>query len=170
MTKQLTAAIAAAALLSTLAAAPAPALAQTDGCAAVQPAPKKKGFGGLGKLLGAAQRAGLTDMLAANLGDGAGAQVLGVVAGAAGAAASGGEGGGMGGMGGMGQALMANAMGGSSQGARAAQVAGAVTGMARELGAGQTASAPQTAAAPCAPAATGARTSPSAPAPASAWN
>jgi hypothetical protein len=171
MTKQLTAAIAAAALLSTLAAAPAPAVAQTDGCAVAQPAPKKKGFGGFGKLLGAAQRAGLTDMLAANLGDGAGAQVLGVVAGAAGAAASGGEGGGIGGVGGMGQMMMANALGGSSQGARAAQVAGAVTGMARELGAGQTASAPQAAAAqPCAPAAGRAAPAAAPAAPAAAWN
>jgi hypothetical protein len=83
--------------------APAPALAQAAGCGVAQPAPKKKGFGGFGKLLGAAQRAGLTDMLAANLGDGAGSQILGVVAGAAGAAASGGDAGGMAGMGGMGR-------------------------------------------------------------------
>jgi hypothetical protein len=109
-------------------------------------------------------------MLAANLGDGAGAQVLGVVAGAAGAAASGGEAAAWR-RGGMGQMMMANALGGSSQGARAAQVAGAVTGMARELGAGQTASAPQAAAAqPCAPAAGRAAPAAAPAAPAAAWN
>jgi hypothetical protein len=67
--------------------------------------------------------------------------------------------------------MLMGALGGSSDGARAAQIAGAVTGMARELGAGQ--AAPAQAAAPaCAPApgqaAPAAAQAPAAPA--AAWN
>jgi hypothetical protein len=114
------------------------------GCASAPVA--KKALRGFGRLVAAAHRAGVTDMLASNaggiLGYGEGGQLAGAVAGAAVAAADAAAA----------KTVMMGAGSAVSEGARAAQVASAVTGVAREFDAGAAGQPSAEAGRGCAPA------------------